>query len=127
MEVPRPPPPDPPVPKPLVAPPPRPVEPPGVENVRALMGGWCSGVMKLTLAPAEWTLSLPSGSVVPMRVSRYETGDGTLVVELTGTDGRRTFWEFGEFSGNNGTMVQLRARSDSDPDWREYNRPFRRC
>ncbi len=128
VEVPRPPPPDPPVPRPAVlAPPPRPVEPPGVENVRALMGGWCSGVMKLTLAPAEWTLSLPSGSIVPMRVSRYETADGTLVVELTGTDGRRTFWEFGEFSGNNGTMVQLRARSDSDPDWREYNRPFRRC
>ncbi|MFC5357817.1 serine/threonine-protein kinase [Azospirillum himalayense] len=128
MEVPRPPPPDPPVPKPLVAPPPpRPVEPPGVEGVRALMGGWCSGVMKLTLAPAEWTLSLPSGSIVPMRVGRYETADGTLVVELTGTDGRRTFWEFGEFSGDNRTMVQLRARSDSDPDWREYNRPFRRC
>ncbi|MBP2293206.1 serine/threonine-protein kinase [Azospirillum rugosum] len=133
LDVPRPPQPDPPVPKPavLTVPPrpvePRPIEPPGVEDVRALMGGWCSEVMKLTLAPAEWTLSLPSGSNVPMRVSRYESADGMLLVELTGADGRRTFWEFGEFSGNNGTMVQLRARSDGDPDWREYNRPFRRC
>ena len=128
LEVPRPPQPDPPVSRPqLLMVPPRPVEPPGVEDVRALMGGWCSGVMKMTLTPTEWTLSLPSGSSVPMRVSRYETADGILLVELTGTDGRMNFWEFGEFSGGNGTMVQLRARTDGDPDWREYNRPFRRC
>lgn len=128
VDVPRPPRPDPPVPKPAVmAVPPRPAEPPGVEDVRALMGGWCSGVMRMTLAPAEWTLSLPSGSSVPMRVSRYETADGVLLVELTGADGRRSFWEFGEFAANNGTMVQLRARTDGDPDWRDYNRPFRRC
>jgi hypothetical protein len=110
------------VPKPPVA-----VEPPGVENARALMGRWCGGGMALTLSPAEWTSRLPSGAVTPMQVVRYDMSSGVLSVELTFANGRRGVWEFGEFPPGRNAMVQLRGRIDPDPDWREYDREFRRC
>lgn len=91
------------------------------------MGRWCGGALDLTLAPAEWTLSLPSGSALTMRVTRYEMANGVLLVELARPDGRRSFWEFGDFSRNKSAMVQIRARTEPEPDWREHNREFRRC
>lgn len=102
-------------------------EPPGTDHARALLGDWCGSAFKLRLTPARWSYILPNGSESAFTVQRYEFADGRLSVFGTWPDGQAAVSDFGSISSDHASMVQVRARSQGDAQWREYNRPFHRC
>lgn len=102
-------------------------EPPGTDHARALLGNWCGSAFKLHLTPARWSYILPNGSESAFTVERYEFADGRLSVFGTWPDGQAAVSDFGSIAPDHASMVQVRARMQGDAQWREYNRPFRRC
>jgi hypothetical protein len=114
-------------PPPSIGPMVQPAEPPGTDQARAMLGRWCGSAFGFDMTPARWSMRLPGGGETTVDVTRYErTGDRIVVYAVT-SDGKQTGWEFGQFSPDNRSMVQLRGMAERAADWRNYNRPFQRC
>lgn len=105
----------------------RTADPPGTDQARDMLGRWCGSAFGFDMAPARWSMRLPGGAETTVDITRYErAGDRIVVYAVTG-DGKQTGWEFGQFSPDNRSMVQLRGMAERAADWRNYNRPFQRC
>ena len=91
------------------------------------MGTWCGAGMSVQFASGNWTFTLPGGNRASYAVSAYTPGANSVTMSWTDDQRRKMQTQFGQFSEDGRSMVQLRGREQGSDDWHEYNRRFTRC
>ncbi len=93
-----------------------------------LFGRWCSQEVGLEFSPESLKFLLGRNQEVEYPVKRY-VSDGPANITVEWVDPRQgvMLMEFGDFSGDGGSMQQLRGKRADDGTWQEYGRNFDRC
>jgi hypothetical protein len=107
------------------APPPPQVAAPAAES--SLLGNWCGEGVGLTFASNEYSFELGGGRTIKYPVVGYERAGGVITMSWTDKNLGSMVTEFGEFSADGQSMVQMRGKTAASPQWQTYNRRFRRC
>ncbi len=99
-----------------------------VVDREALFGRWCSQEVGLEFSPESLKFLLGRNQEVEYPVKRY-VSDGPTNIMVEWVDPRQgvMLMEFGDFSGDGGSMQQLRGKRADDGSWQEYGRDFDRC
>jgi serine/threonine protein kinase len=106
------------------------VQPPPVAAPAAepnLLGHWCAEGLGLTFAADEYAFELGGGRTVRYPVARYQRAGTVVTMSWTDKDLGAMVTEFGEFSADGQSMVQIRGKTAASAEWQTYNRRFRRC
>jgi serine/threonine protein kinase len=92
-----------------------------------LLGNWCGEGVGLAFAANEYAFDLGGGRTIKYAVDRYQRAGSIVTMSWTDKNLGPMVTEFGEFSADGQSMVQMRGKKASSADWQTYNRPFRRC
>lgn len=92
-----------------------------------LLGNWCSEGVGLAFAANEYSFELGGGRSVKYSVGRYQRAGSVVTMSWTDKNLGSMVTEFGEFSADGQSMVQLRGKTAASAQWQTYNRRFRRC
>lgn len=106
------------------------VQPPGAAAPAAepnLLGNWCGEGYGLAFAANEYTFEFGGGRTIKYSVVRYQRAGSGVTMSWTDKDHGPMVMEFGEFSADGQSMVQLRGKTAASAEWQTYNRRFRRC
>lgn len=106
------------------------VQPQGVAPPAAelnLLGNWCGEGVGLAFAPSEYSFELGGGRTVKYPVVGYQRAGNIVTMSWTDKNLGLMVTEFGEFSADGQSMVQMRGKTEASTQWQTYNRRFRRC
>jgi serine/threonine protein kinase len=106
------------------------VQPPGAAAPAAepdLLGNWCGEGVGLAFAANEYSFELGGGRTIKYSVVRYQRAGNVITMSWTDKNLGPMVTEFGEFSADGQSMVQMRGKTAASAQWQTYNRPFRRC
>jgi serine/threonine protein kinase len=106
------------------------VQPPPAATPAAepnLLGNWCGEDVGLTFTANEYAFELRGGSTIKYPVDRYQRAGNVITMSWTDKALGAMVTEFGEFSADGQSMVQLRGKTAASAQWRTYNRRFQRC
>jgi serine/threonine protein kinase len=92
-----------------------------------LMGNWCGEGVGLVFAANEYSFELGGGRTIKYPVERYQRAGTVITMSWTDKTLGAMVTEFGEFSVDGQSMVQLRGKTAASPQWQTYNRRFQRC
>jgi serine/threonine protein kinase/tetratricopeptide (TPR) repeat protein len=92
-----------------------------------LLGNWCGEGVGLAFAANEYSFELGGGRTIKYPVVRYERAGSVVTMSWTDKNLGPMVTEFGEFSADGQSMVQMRGKTAASPQWQTYNRRFRRC
>ena len=93
----------------------------------SLLGNWCGDGVGLAFSANEYAFELGGGRTIKYPVVRYQrTGNGIAMSWTDKTLGPMVT-EFGEFSADGQSMVQVRGKTEASAQWQTYNRRFQRC
>ncbi|MET0499605.1 MAG: protein kinase [Steroidobacteraceae bacterium] len=93
----------------------------------SLLGSWCSDGLGLDFAASTYAFDIGGGRVIKYPVERYQRNDDTITMNWTDKTLGAMVTEFGEFSADGQSMVQMRGKTAAGSEWKSYNRRFRRC
>ncbi|HVC54998.1 MAG TPA: hypothetical protein VND95_03530, partial [Stellaceae bacterium] len=105
----------------MMAPPPRPAPARPV-----IFGKWCSGSTVIHISRANWTFQISGGNAVTFPVVSVAEGPVVRVTFQVPEQSAITI-EFGSFSADGNTMIEMRGRARGQQTWHPYNRTFTRC
>lgn len=91
------------------------------------MGNWCGEGVGLAFAANEYSFELGGGRTVKYSVDRYQRAGNVVTMSWTDKNLGPMVTEFGEFSADGQSMVQMRGKTAASAQWQTYNRRFRRC
>ena len=107
------------------------VQPPPVAAPAAaepsLLGNWCSDGLGLAFASNEYSFELGGGRTIKYPVVGYERAGSVITMSWTDKNLGSMVTEFGDFSADGQSMVQMRGKTAASGQWQTYNRRFRRC
>ncbi len=106
------------------------VQPPAAVPAAAepeLLGNWCGEGYGLAFAANEYTFEFGGGRTIRYPVDRYQRAGNVITMSWTDKDHGPMVTEFGEFSADGQSMVQMRGKTAASAEWQTYNRHFRRC
>jgi serine/threonine protein kinase len=107
------------------------VQPPAAAAPAAepsLLGKWCGdGGYVLTFGTNDYTFEIGSGRTINFAVVGYQRAGGLITMSWTDKNLGQMVTEFGEFSADGQSMVQVRGKTAASAQWQTYNRRFRRC
>ena len=92
-----------------------------------IMGKWCGTNLSIEFTADRWIFSLPDGHRTSYRISSYSNGDNGLTIRWVDERRQRMVTEFGRFSQDGQSMIQLRGKREDEEGWHRYNRRFTRC
>lgn len=92
-----------------------------------LLGNWCGEGVGLAFAANEYSFELGGGRTVKYSVDRYQRAGNVVTMSWTDKNLGPMVTEFGEFSADGQSMVQMRGKTAASAQWQTYNRRFRRC
>jgi serine/threonine protein kinase len=92
-----------------------------------LIGKWCGEGVGMTFAPTNYSFEIGGRRTVQYTVDRYQSNGNVITMSWSDKNLGSMVTEFGEFSADGQTMVQLRGKTAASPDWSTYNRRFKRC
>jgi hypothetical protein len=93
----------------------------------SLIGNWCSDGLGLDFASATYSFDIGGGRVIKYPVERYAHDGKTITMSWTDKTLGSMVTEFGDFSADGQSMVQLRGKTATASEWKSYNRKFKRC
>jgi hypothetical protein len=93
----------------------------------SLLGNWCGDGLGLAFATNEYSFELGGGRTIKYAVDRYQRVGNVITMSWTDKNLGPMVTEFGEFSADGQSMVQMRGKTVAAAQWQTYNRPFRRC
>lgn len=93
----------------------------------SLLGNWCGEGVGLAFASNEYSFDLGGGRKIKYSVDGYQRAGSVITMAWTDKNLGPMVTEFGQFSADGQSMVQVRGKKASSADWQNYNRPFRRC
>lgn len=106
------------------------VQPPAVAAPAAepdLLGNWCGEGVGLAFAANEYAFELGGGRTIKYPVVRYQRAGSVVTMSWTDKNLGQMVTEFGEFSADGQSMVQMRGKTAASAQWQTYNRRFQRC
>ena len=109
---------------PAVQPPPEAAAPAAEPS---LLGNWCGEGVGLAFAASEYSFELGGGRTIKYPVVRYERAGNVITMSWTDKNLGSMVTEFGDFSADGQSMVQMRGKTAASAQWQTYNRRFRRC
>jgi hypothetical protein len=92
-----------------------------------LLGNWCGEGYGLAFAANEYIFEFGGGRTIKYPVARYQRAGNVITMSWTDKDHGPMVTEFGEFSADGQSMVQMRGKTEASAAWQSYNRRFRRC
>ncbi|HEU4937185.1 MAG TPA: hypothetical protein VFT39_12065, partial [Vicinamibacterales bacterium] len=92
-----------------------------------LLGKWCGEGLGLAFAADEYSFELGGGRSITYPVVRYQRAGNVIAMSWTDKNLGAMVTEFGEFSTDGQSMVQIRGKTAASAQWQNYNRRFRRC
>jgi hypothetical protein len=92
-----------------------------------LLGNWCGEGLGLAFAANEYSFELGGGRTIKYPVVGYQRAGDVVTMSWTDKNLGPMVTEFGEFSADGQSMVQLRGKTAAGAQWQTYNRRFRRC
>jgi hypothetical protein len=92
-----------------------------------LLGNWCSDKLGLTFTENEYVFAFGGGRSIKYPVDRYQRAGNVITMSWTDKALGAMVMEFGEFSADGQSMVQIRGKTAASPQWQTYNRRFQRC
>ncbi|HEY7642717.1 MAG TPA: protein kinase [Steroidobacteraceae bacterium] len=92
-----------------------------------LLGQWCAEGLGLAFAADEYSFELGGGRTVKYSVAGYQRTGNSITMSWTDKGLGPMVTEFGEFSADGQSMVQIRGKTAASAEWQTYNRRFRRC
>jgi len=92
-----------------------------------LIGNWCGEGVGLVFAASEYSFELGGGRTIKYPVERYQRSGNIITMSWTDKTLGSMVTEFGEFSADGQSMVQMRGKTAASPQWQTYNRRFQRC
>jgi len=93
----------------------------------SLLGNWCGEGVGLVFAPNEYSFELGGGRTIKYPVVRYERAGNGITMSWTDKNLGPMVTEFGDFSADGQSMMQVRGKTAASAQWQTYNRRFRRC
>jgi serine/threonine protein kinase len=105
--------------------PPAPAAAPAAEP--SLLGNWCGEGVGLAFAASEYSFELGGGRTIKYPVVRYERAGSVITMSWTDKNLGSMVTEFGDFSADGQSMVQMRGKTAASAQWQTYNRRFQRC
>ena len=93
----------------------------------SLLGKWCGEGVGLAFAANEYSFELGGGRTIKYPVVRYQRAGNVITMSWTDKNLGPMVTEFGEFSADGQSMVQMRGKTAASAQWQTYNRRFRRC
>jgi len=117
----------PPVAAPVSAPAPAPTVAAAAAPEPNLMGNWCSDGLGLDFSATTYSFDIGGGRIIKYPVERYQRNDRTITMSWTDKTLGAMVTEFGDFSADGQSMVQLRGKTATASEWKSYNRTFKRC
>jgi len=93
----------------------------------SLLGNWCGEGVGLAFAADEYAFELGGGRTIKYPVVRYQRTGNVIAMSWTDKTLGSMVTEFGEFSADGQSMVQIRGKTAASPQWQTYNRRFQRC
>ena len=92
-----------------------------------LLGNWCGEGVDLAFGANEYAFELGGGRTIKYSVDRYQRIGNIITMSWTDKNLGPMVTEFGEFSADGQSMVQMRGKTAASAQWQTYNRRFRRC
>jgi hypothetical protein len=92
-----------------------------------LIGKWCGEGVGMTFASNEYSFDLGGGRTVKYPVDRYQRAGGTITMTWTDKNLGAMLTEFGDFTADGQTMMQMRGKTAAASQWQTYNRKFKKC
>jgi len=92
-----------------------------------LLGSWCGEGVGLAFAANEYSFDLGGGRTITYPVVRYQRTGNVITMSWTDKTLGSMVTEFGEFSADGQSMVQMRGKTAASAQWQTYNRRFQRC
>jgi hypothetical protein len=92
-----------------------------------LLGNWCGEGVGLAFAANEYSFELGGGRTIKYPVVGYQRAGNVVTMSWTDKTLGQMVTEFGEFSADGQSMVQLRGKTAASAQWQTYNRRFQRC
>jgi serine/threonine protein kinase len=92
-----------------------------------LLGNWCGEGVGLAFAANEYSFELSGGRSITYPVVRYQRAGNVITMSWTDKNLGPMVTEFGEFSPDGRSMVQMRGKTAASAQWQTYNRRFQRC
>ena len=92
-----------------------------------LLGHWCGEGVGLAFAANEYSFEIGGGRTVKYPVVRYQRAGNVITMSWTDKKLGPMVMEFGEFSADGQSMVQMRGKTEASTQWQTYNRHFQRC
>jgi serine/threonine protein kinase len=92
-----------------------------------LIGKWCGDDLGLNFTPSSYAFELKGGRTIQYGVERYQRVENTISMSWTDKALGSMVTEFGDFSADGQSMVQVRGKTANSTDWKSYNRRFKRC
>ena len=93
----------------------------------SLLGSWCSDGLGLDFDASTYSFDIGGGRVIKYPVERYQRGDNSITMSWTDKNLGAMVTEFGDFSADGQSMVQMRGKTATSSEWKSYNRKFKRC
>ncbi|HET9445364.1 MAG TPA: hypothetical protein VFO35_03845, partial [Steroidobacteraceae bacterium] len=93
----------------------------------SLLGSWCSDKFGLAFESNEYSFEIGGGRTITYPVVSYERAGDVITMSWTDKNLGSMVTEFGDFSADGQSMVQMRGKTAASPQWQTYNRRFRRC
>ena len=93
----------------------------------SLLGNWCGEGVGLAFAANEYSFELGGGRTIKYPVVRYERAGSVITMSWTDKNLGSMVTEFGDFSADGQSMVQMRGKTAASAQWQTYNRRFQRC
>jgi hypothetical protein len=91
-----------------------------------LLGNWCGEGYGLVFGANEYTFELGGGKTIKYPVVRYERAGNVITMSWTDKNLGSMVTEFGDFSADGQSMVQMRGKTAAGPQWQPCNRRVRR-
>jgi hypothetical protein len=93
----------------------------------SLLGNWCGEGVGLVFAASEYSFELGGGRTIKYPVVGYERAGNGITMSWSDKNLGPMVTEFGDFSADGQSMVQVRGKTAASAQWQTYNRRFRRC
>jgi hypothetical protein len=93
----------------------------------SLLGNWCGEGVGLAFAAKNYSFDLGGGRTISYPVDRYQRAGNVITMSWTDKTLGSMVMEFGEFSADGQSMVQVRGKTAAASQWQNYNRRFKRC
>jgi hypothetical protein len=78
-------------------------------------------------AASEYSFELGGGRTIKYPVVGYERAGNGITMSWSDKNLGPMVTEFGDFSADGQSMVQVRGKTAASAQWQTYNRRFRRC